>query len=583
MDFTNILALLGGLALFLYGMNTMGSALEKRAGNKLKSILASLTSSPAKGFMLGLGITAIIQSSSATTVMVVGFVNSGIMTLHQASGVIFGANLGTSVTSWILSLTGIEGDTWWISMFKPESFTPVLAFIGMMMFMFSKKQRIKDTAMILLGFAILMFGMETMSDSVAPLADIPEFRNVLVLFSNPVLGVLVGTIFTAVIQSSSASVGILQALTMTGSVSYATAVPIIMGQNIGTCVSALISSIGTTKNAKRAAIIHLSFNLIATLILLPAYYLLTSIVTVPFLQGSADPLGIAIVHTVFKLLALAIIMPFSKQLEKIACFLAKDAKNDKREQLLDDRLLATPSVAIERCKVVAREMSGVAIGSLKKAMNLIGNYNEAEAQQIRDEESVVDGYEDTIGTYLVKLSSQRMSEADSSEATKLLHIIGDFERISDHAVNILESAEEMHDKKLSLSDEAKREMRIMLDAINEIIDLAQKAFGEDDVESAMLVEPLEEVVDYLRDTLKKRHISRLQRNECTIEMGFVLSDLLINLERVSDHCSNIGGCIIEMAHDSLGIHEYQNRIKDGESEFKNNYDYYRTKYAVYEG
>ncbi len=585
MSFTNIFSLLGGLALFLFGMSVMGDALEKRAGNKLKTILENLTSSPLKGFFLGLVVTAIIQSSSATTVMVVGFVNSGVMALSQAIGVIFGANLGTSVTSWLLSLTGIEGDAWYIQMLKPATFTPLLAFAGIIMYMFMKSQKRKDVGLVLLGFATLMFGMEAMSAAVEPLSENEAFRGVLTLFSNPILGVLVGTIFTAVIQSSSASVGILQALTLTGSVTFATAVPVIMGQNIGTCVSAMISSIGATRNAKRAAVVHLSFNLIATLILLPIYYILCGIFAPelinPATSPSIDPVGVAIVHTVFKIIALALIMPFSKQLEKLACAVVKDKRGTDQTQLLDDRLLNTPAVAIEHCKTVARSMAKIAVDSLIRAAALVGNYNEKEAEEIRAMETAVDKYEDNLGTYLVKLCSQTMAERDSADATKLLHIIGDFERISDHAVNLVESAEEINDKKLNFSDEARRELTVLIGAVNEILSLALSTFEDENLDNAILVEPLEEVIDQLRDALKKRHIQRLQKNECTIELGFVLSDMLINLERVSDHCSNVACCMIEMAHESMDMHEYQHSIKTGQAqEFKENYDYYRIKYAI---
>jgi len=585
MSITNVFSLLGGLALFLFGMNIMGEALEKRAGNKLKSILETLTSSPIKGFFLGLVVTAIIQSSSATTVMVVGFVNSGIMTLSQAVGVIFGANLGTSVTSWLLSLTGIQGDAWYIQMLKPATFTPLLAFAGIIMNMFMKNQKRKDVGLIFLGFATLMFGMEAMSGAVDPLAENEKFQSVLTLFSNPILGVLVGTIFTAVIQSSSASVGILQALCLTGSVTFATAIPVIMGQNIGTCVSAMISSIGATRNAKRAAVVHLTFNILGTIILLPLYYIICGL-RFPELIDTATspqigPVGVAVVHTVFKIIALVLIMPFSKQLEKIAYLVVKDQDCAEETKLLDERLLNTPSVAIEHCKTVAHSMARIAVDSLVRSIALIGNYSEKEADEIRTMETTVDKYEDALGSYLVKLCSQTMAENDSADATKLLHIIGDFERISDHAVNIAESAEEINDKKLIFSEEARRELSVLISAVNEILSLALSAFEHENFDNATLVEPLEEVIDQLRDALKKRHIQRLQKNECTIELGFILSDMLVNFERVSDHCSNIACCMIEMAHESMDMHEYLHSLKTGSvQEFNDNYDYYRLKYAL---
>ncbi len=581
MNLFDVLSLMGGLALFLFGMNLMGSALEKRAGNQLKTFLANITSNPFKGFLLGLGVTVVIQSSSATTVMVVGFVNSGVMTLRQAVGVIMGANLGTSMTSWILSLTGIQGDNFFIQLLKPASFVPIVAMIGVVLYMFQKSAKRRDTGVILMGFAILMFGMEAMSGAVSGLKDVPEFTRILVLFSNPVLGVIVGTVFTAIIQSSSASVGILQALTATGSVTYATAVPIIMGQNIGTCVSAMISSVGASKNAKRAAVIHLSFNVIATLILLPLYYLVSWLLQDPLGDKVASPVGVAIVHTVFKLIALLVLMPFTKQLEKLSCVIVPDSKKNEETQLLDERLLATPSVAIVRCREVAVSMAKTAVGSIKEAVVLLGNYNEKAAVHARELEDEVDVYEDKLSSYLVKLSAHDMSESDSAEANKLLHVIGDFERISDHAINVVNSAEEIHDKKLEFSGQAKKELTVLIDAVLEILDLAFASFERDDLDSAVMVEPLEQVVDYLRDVLKKQHIRRLRKQECTIELGFVLTDILTNLERVSDHCSNIAACILEIARDEMDVHEYLRTVKGGEmKEYNDYFDYFKVKYAL---
>ncbi len=579
MGLKEILALIGGLALFLFGMNIMGQALEKRAGAKLKNILSSMTSNTFKGFLLGLGVTAVIQSSSATTVMVVGFVNSGIMTLRQSIGVIMGANLGTSVTSWLLSLTGIEG-AGWVELLKPSSFTPVLALIGIILYMFQKNPKRKDTGLILLGFAVLMFGMEAMSNSVSGLKDNEAFTSILTLFSNPLLGVLVGTVVTAIVQSSSASVGILQALTTTGTITFNTAVPIIMGQNIGTCVSAMISSIGASKNARRASIVHLSFNIIATLILLPLYYVITLVFDPAIIHEAADPVGIAVVHTTFKIIALMILMPCSGLLERLACKIIKE--NGKGEvQLLDERLLATPSVAVERCKTVATTMAELSVSSLKKSLRLVENYSEKEFESIREDENNVDMYEDKLGSYLVKISAKELNTADSNEVSKLLHIIGDFERISDHALNIAGSSEELHEKQLSFSEEAKQELGVFVGAVEEILDLSIKAFKERDLDAATKVEPLEEVIDYLKEELKRKHISRLQRGDCTVEMGFVLSDLLTNLERISDHCSNIAGCMLEMEHSELDIHEYLRGIKEGDGkEYRDFYDYYKVKYSV---
>ena len=583
MDLFDVLSLLGGLSLFLYGMTVMGNALEKRAGNKLKMLLETLTSNTFKGFLLGLIVTLVIQSSSATTVMVVGFVNSGIMTLRQATGVIMGANLGTSVTAWILSLTGIESNNFWIRLCKPSSFVPVLAVIGIILFMFQKKQKHKDTGVIFLGFAALMFGMEMMSDAVSGLRDVPEFTQILTVFANPVLGVLAGTVLTAIVQSSSASVGILQALTMSGTVTYATAIPVIMGQNIGTCVSAMISSVGASKNARRAAIIHLSFNVIATLILLPVWYLVNSIVGFDFVQTAADPLGIATVHTVFKIFALVLLMPASSLLVKLASVIVKDDKTNDGTELLDERLLATPSVAIGQCKTVSMTMAEIAITSLKDSVAILDKYDEKILDKIRDDENRVDMYEDKLGSYLVKLTGQALSEADSHEANKLLHVISDFERISDHALNIAESAEEKHDKKLDFSAEAKRELAVLTSAIEEIVSITLESFTQDNLDKAITVEPLEQVVDHLKELLRKRHIQRLRKQECTIELGFVLTDILTNFERVSDHCSNIAACMLEISHDEFDIHEYLRGVKAGtEEDFNHYFDYYTMKYSLSE-
>ena len=583
MNIFDIFTLLGGLAMFLYGMNVLSAALEKRAGNRFKDILRSMTSSPLKGFLLGLAVTAVIQSSSATTVMVVGLVNSGLMTLQQSVGIIMGANLGTSITSWLLSLTAIEGESFWVQMFKPTSWTPILAFIGIILNMFQKNAKRKDTGLILLGFAVLMFGMDVMSSAVSGLKDVPEFTRLLVLFSNPILGVLAGMIITAIIQSSSASVGILQALTATGSITYASVIPIVMGQNIGTCVSAMISSAGAGKNARRAAIVHLSFNVIATLILLPLYYILNAIFDFHFAQSIASPLGVAVVHTVFKICALSILMPCNRLLVKLAMLIIPDSEADrKKANLLEDRLLATPAVAVAQAHTVTVEMADEAAEALTLAFSLLTSYDKAAAARVRELESAVDEYEDQLGSYLVRLSSHDMTEADTAEANRLLHMIGDFERLSDHAVNIVESAEEVTEKKLIFSAEARQELNTMIQAVSEIINLAISAFREGDMDKAVMVEPLEQVVDDLRDNLKNRHIERLQHGECTIEMGFVLSDLLTNLERIGDHCSNIAGCLLEMeAHEDLDIHAYLRQVRDSDgTEYANYYEYFKHKYSI---
>lgn len=579
------LGLLGGLALFLFGMNFMGEALEQSAGNKLKSFFNNVTSNPFKGFILGLVVTCIIQSSSATTVMVVGFINSGIMTLSQSVSIILGANLGTSITAWILALNAIDGSgsLAFLELFKPDTFVPILGFIGMVLVMFQKNQKRKNVGLILVGFAVLMYGMTIMSDAVSPLKENEAFKNILILFSNPILGVLVGAVFTAIIQSSSASVGVLQALAhSTGAVSYATAIPIIMGQNIGTCVSAMISSIGASKNAKRAAIIHLSFNIIATLIVLPLYYLAVELFTIPVTSYYTDYFTIAILHTGFKIAALAIIAPFSKLLVKLSNFVIKDSKQDREHaQLLDERLLSTPSIAIMRSHNVAKMMAELSVSSLKTSFEMFNDYNAKTVEKIHADEDEVDMYEDKLGTYLVKLSSHSMSEEDSAEANKLLHVIGDFERISDHAVSITKSFEEMNDKGIEFSNQAKMELTVLIGAVDEITDLALKAFSENDLDSAFMVEPLEQVIDRLRDKLKRRHITRLQNNECTIEMGFILTDLLTNLSRISDHCSNIAGCVLELSHDDLDIHQYLRSVKSSEGkEYNDYYDFYKMKYAL---
>lgn len=579
MTIVEFFTLLGGLSMFLFGMRVMGDALEKRAGNQLKSFLEKLTSSTFKGFLLGLGVTLIIQSSSATTVMVVGFVNSGLMTLHQATGVIMGANLGTSVTAWLLSTSGIQGEGI-LQLFKPESFAPLFAFIGIILYMFQKNRKRQDIGLIFIGFGVLMIGMELMADAVKPLADSPTFQSVLLKFANPIIGVLVGTIFTAVIQSSSASVGILQAFSLTGVVSYSVAIPIIVGQNIGTCVSAMISSIGAGKNARRASFVHLYFNIIAAIIILPLFYLVSAFVSLP-LETSISPLGIAIVHTGFKLIALCILMPASRLLEKLAMLTVPDGKNDREQELLDDRLLATPAVAIERARIVAHDMAKLSVETLRLSMQLIGNFNEKTLETIYAGEERVDKYEDMLGTYLVKISSCELSEADGHEAAELLHIIGDFERISDHAVNIAESAQEMSDKKLVFSEQANKELAVMIRAVDEIMSSALRSFCDVDMNAAFNVEPLEEVIDLINARLKKRHVARLQRGECTIELGFVLADLLTNLERVSDHCSNIAGCMIEIKHDALDVHEYMEKLKtEGNPRYTACYEAYKEKYAL---
>lgn len=582
MDFFDVLTLLGGLSLFLFGMNLMGNSLEKCAGSSLKVLLSKLTSRKILGFLTGLGVTAVIQSSSATTVMVVGFVNSGLLSLRQAIGVIMGANVGTTVTAWILSLTGLDGESFFIRLLEPTSFSPVLALIGVGLTMMAKSERKKDVGMILLGFAVLMFGMDTMSGAVAGLQDVPEFQSIFLMFTNPVLGVLAGAILTAIIQSSSASVGILQALSATGQVTYGAAIPIIMGQNIGTCVTAMISSVGANKNAKRAAVVHLLFNIIGTCVWLSVFYLINAVVHFDFVGNSIDQLGIAVVHTTFNVLCTALLFPFSGLLEKLACRLVRDDKVPEQIQILDERLLSTPPVAIGRCQEVAETMARISMDALRTGCRLIEHYDAKEAQAVRETEKEVDQYEDMLGTYLVKLGRENLSERDNRQVSKLLHIIGDFERISDHAVNVVESAEEMRSKGLHFSPQAKQELNVLTSAVGEIMDLSLDAFLKDDPDLAVKVEPLEQVVDTLKEQLRNRHILRLQRGECTIELGFVWSDLLTDLERVADHCSNIAGCVIEMSHGSLDVHEYLDYIKGGSIAFQRAYNAYARKYALME-
>lgn len=583
MDIFGLLELIGGLALFLFGMSLMGTGLERSAGNKLKGLLERLTSKKLNGFLMGMGVTAIIQSSSATTVMVVGFVNSGIMTLKQAIHVIMGANFGTTVTAWILSLAGIQGSNFFIKMLKPSSFTPILALIGIIFYMFQKNQRKKDIGLILLGFATLIFGMEAMTAAVQPLGEIEGFRNLLLLFSNPILGVLVGAILTGIIQSSSASVGILQALSATGRVTNGTAIPIIMGQNIGTCVTALISSVGTNRNARRAALVHLYFNIIGTVVFLTLFTILNRIFSFAFVNLAANHLSIAIAHSAFNISCTAVLLPFSGLLERLAYRTIADDDQQDKVSLLDSRLFSTPAIALNRGRVVATDMAQTAMNAVKQAIPLLNNYDEKEAQLVNEAEQQTDIYEDALGTYLVKLSGQDLSARDSQEASKLLFLIGEFERIADYAKEIAASAQEMNEKKLRFSNAATKELKVMVAAVEEVVETAIKAFTENDLILAAKVDPLEEVIDELKSTLKKNHIARLQCNQCTIELGFVFSDLLTALERISDHCSNIAGCVIEMSHDSLNMHDYLYKVKqEPNSEFMQLFKEYSLKYAIAE-
>ena len=568
MDFFSILTLIGGLALFLYGMNAMGDGLAKVSGGKLEKILENLTSSPIKAVLLGAGVTAVIQSSSATTVMVVGFVNSGIMKLSQAVGVIMGANIGTTVTSWILSLTGIQSDNFIIRMFKPTSFSPILAIIGVIFILFINDSKKKDVGTIFIGFAILMYGMDMMSSAVKPLAEVPEFTNLLLKFSNPLLGVLAGALLTAVIQSSSASVGILQALCLTGAVPFSAAIPIIMGQNIGTCITAILSAIGAKKNAKRAAAVHLYFNLIGTVIFMTVFYIINAIVGFSFFHQSATPAGIAIIHSVFNITATIILLPFAKGLEKLACLTIRDKKEDvavsaeeKEFMILEPRFLEKPAFAVEQSRNAARKRAEESHNALFTALKLVDKYSEDDVERVQNMEAKVDRYEDELGTYLVKLSHKDISEADSHSLSIMLHCIGDFERISDHAVNIKESAQELHKKGLKFSASAKKDLEILGEAVEDIVNTAYEVFDKQDMKLAEKIEPLEEVIDELSKEMKRRHVQRLRSGECTIEMGFILSDITTCLERVADHCSNIGVCVTQVNEDLYDTHSHLNTVK----------------------
>lgn len=569
MDIFSVLAMLGGLALFIYGMQQMGHGLEKLGSGKLSSMLEKLTGSRLKGVLLGAGVTAIIQSSSATTVTIVGFVNSGIMQLYQATPVIMGANIGTTMTAWLLSLTGIQGDSLFIQLLKPTSFTPVLALIGVAMMMFSKRQRRQEVGGILVGFAVLMFGMDQMSNAVKPLANDPNFANILLMFDNPLFGLMAGMLLTAIIQSSSASVGILQALSVTGAISWGVAIPIILGQNIGTCVTALLSGIGTNKNAKRAAMVHLYFNVIGAAFMMIVYLIARGVMGAGAFAAPITIGGIAIVHTAFNVVTTLLLLPFGRQLEWLATRTIRDDKADETV-LLDDRLLGTPAFAVGRSSELAAEMALNVKDSINDAIDVIGRYSEDKSRRILEIEDRTDHYEDVLGTFLVKLTSRDLSLDETRESTRILHGIGDLERISDHAVNLLESAQEMRDKRISFTDDAKAELEVLTRAIREITATAVSAYVDENTAKAKLVEPLEAVVDDMIRELKLRHVERLRGGRCSVEHGFVFSDILNNMERVADHCSNLAICVIELKQDEYNAHEYLNRAT-GMSEFTDMY------------
>ncbi len=582
MSIFNVFTLFGGLAMFLFGMNVMGEALEKQAGGKLKHILEKITSSPVKGLLLGAAVTCVIQSSSATTVMVVGFVNSGLMQLNQAIGIIMGANIGTTITAWIISLTAIQSDNIIMQCLKPSTFAPVLAAIGIVYYMFLKSDKKKNIGLILLGFAVLMSGMQTMSGAVEPLAEVEGFRKLFVLFTNPILGVLVGAFVTAIIQSSSASVGILQALSVTGSITYAGAIPIILGQNIGTCATALLASVGTGKNARRASMVHLYFNIIGAVTFLIIFYGLNAVIGFGFINNPVNAASIAVVHSVFNVFSTLLLLPFTKQLEKLACLTIKDDAEDEEFQMLDERLFTTPTIAVYRCQSVTKNMADTALDAVKKSLGLIVNgFDEKVGEEIVELEDKTDVYEDKVSSYIVKLNEMNLAVDDSKETGMLLHCIGDFERIGDHARNIKEAAEEMHDKNISFSETGKKEIDVISGAVDEILSMAVEAFKNEDIALARKVEPLEQVVDILKETIRNKHISRLQRGICSTETGFVLSDIITNYERIADHCSNIALCLIETEKNSFSTHEYVEELRNShDAQYEALFDSYKRKYSI---
>lgn len=588
MNLFGLLSMIGGLALFLYGMHIMSEGLEKVSGGRLEKILENLTSSKWKAVLLGAGVTAIIQSSSATTVMVVGFVNSGIMKLSQAIGIIMGANIGTTVTSWLLSLTGIEGDNILLQLLKPSSFSPILALIGIILVMFLKDSKKKDVGTILVGFAILMYGMEAMSDAVEPLKDVPQFTQIFTMFTNPVLGLIVGAVLTAIIQSSSASVGILQALCDTGGVSYAAAIPIIMGQNIGTCITAIMSSVGASKNAKRAAVVHLMFNIIGTTIFMIVFYSINSFVHFAFLGDAANKAGIAVVHTCFNVAATIILLPFSNLLEKLSYLIIQTDEEERKQAQqqadfvrMDERFLNTPSFALEQAYSYVVKMAEITRTSLQEAMGLFITFDKDIAADVEFKENLVDQYDDEISGYLVKLSSRNLSEKDSKKMTMLMHSIGDFERISDHAINLVDAAREMQKKEQKFSSKALEELETFSRAVSDIVDLSVNIFEKEDVEEAKHVEPFEEAIDVIQKEMKKRHSKRLRKGKCTVELGFVLSDITNNYERIADHCSNIAISVMQLKEDETHAHEYVDTLPKGEgSEFDIRLQSYLRKYEL---
>ena len=580
MDIFDALTLVGGLSLFLFGMNVMGQALERRAGNSLKLILGKLTDNKFIGFLTGFFVTAAIQSSSAATVMVVGFVNSGIMTLRQSMSLIMGANVGTTITAWILSLSGISGGNFFLQMLKPSSFTPILALIGVVMLLRGKNSKTKDSGTILLGFATLMFGLETMSSAVSSIKDVPAFSNLIVKFQNPFLGLLVGAVLTALIQSSSATVGILQSFSLSGMVTYAAAIPMIMGMNIGACVPTLISSIGTNKNAKRAAMYHLVFNVLGALFWLLVFIAGQNIIDRTILLKAVNPFRIAVVHSSFKIMCVLLLAPVNKYLERLVCRLVPDSSSPEQKVELDERLLKAPALALERCRVLMDDMAKVSMESISMSLSSLGGYTDDLAREIQEKEDLTDHYEDVMGTYLVKLSATKIGNDESIMAAEYLKLISDFERISDHSVDVMKSSREMKDKGIDFTDEADSELAVMVSAIKEITHLAYTAFVKRDLNSAFKVEPLEQVVDYLKEEIRTRHIRRLQKGNCSIEAGFVLNDLLTSMQRVSDHCSNIAGCVIDADMNNLNLHQTLKDYKHNSQKFNNVFEAFKKQYAL---
>ena len=584
MDIFTILALIGGLVLFLYGMDLMGDSLKKLAGGKLESVLARLTANRFLGFLLGFVVTAVIQSSSATTVMLVGFVNSGIMKLGQTISIIMGANIGTTVTSWLLSTADIkDGAAMLLKFCKPESFTPILALIGLLLTMMAKTDKKKNVGTILVGFSILMFGMQMMSGSMEGLRENETFHNILTMFENPLMGILVGMIFTAIIQSSSASIGVLQALSLSCPISFSVAIPVILGQNIGTTITPIISSVSGNVDSKRVAFSCLYIKMIGVAIVCGGFYALNAFIGFDFMTQNVGAFEIAVIHTLFNILSTVILLPFCNLIEKLALATVRSKKEEKEADIfatLDERFLNMPSFAVEKCKELVDRMASISVESYKKSITLLSNFDMAVFEEVDQMESLVDKYEDKIGTYLVKIAEHQTSAKDSKLINELLHCVGDIERISDHALNIGETAKEMYEKKVAFSDDANKEIAVITKAVSEILDMTVSVLGSGDLKLAEKVEPLEQVIDHLKRQIKKGHIDRLQAGDCTIELGFILSDLLTNYERISDHCSNIAVCMIEINNDVFGAHEYLSNVKSGKGEFNNLYEGYMQKYSI---